>query len=81
VSDINIEIEKLRWQCRRGMLELDFVLDRYLNDHYASVSETEQRQFRDLLSAQDPELQTWLLNGQPHPDASYQALIRRIRGF
>ena len=25
-----IELEKLKWKCRRGLLELDIVLDRYL---------------------------------------------------
>jgi antitoxin CptB len=73
--------EQLRWQCRRGMLELDFVLERYLEQHYDAAAEREKRLFRDLLSAQDPELQVWLLNGQRHPDAEVQRLIDRIRGI
>jgi antitoxin CptB len=28
-----IEREKLRWKCRRGLLELDLVLARYLDRH------------------------------------------------
>ena len=73
--------DKLRWQCRRGMLELDYVLERYLEQHFDLADETQQLQFQTLLTAQDPELQAWLLNGQPHPDASYHALIKRIRGI
>ena len=73
--------ERLRWQCRRGMLELDFVLDRYLDEHYDSVDPSERERFQVLLSAQDPELQLWLLNGSPHPDPSYRPLIARIRGI
>ena len=71
----------LRWQCRRGMLELDYVLERYLETHYEAADDAEQARFRDLLTAQDPELQTWLLNGLPHPDPAFQPLIAKIRGI
>lgn len=73
--------EELRWQCRRGMLELDFVLQRYLDNHFAAADKQEKIRFAALLTAQDPELQTWLLNGIPHPDTSYHALIHKIRGI
>ncbi|MCB1802753.1 MAG: succinate dehydrogenase assembly factor 2 [Gammaproteobacteria bacterium] len=73
--------EQLRWQCRRGMLELDYVLERYLDAHYAQADVGERTLFKDLLTAQDPELQVWLLNGAPHPDPAYQPLIDRIRGI
>ena len=73
--------EQLRWQCRRGMLELDFVLKRYLDDHFESADAQEKVLFAELLTAQDPELQAWLLNGIAHPDGAYHALIRRIRGI
>jgi len=36
-----LERERLRWKCRRGLLELDIVLERYLAKHPddASLSE------------------------------------------
>lgn len=73
--------EQLRWQCRRGMLELDFVLERYLNDRYDAATDHEKALFKSLLTAQDPELQAWILNGVDHPDAAYRLLIDRIRGI
>ena len=63
------------------MLELDFVLERYLERHFETASTREKALFQDLLTAQDPELQAWLLNGQRHPDAEVQNLIERIRGI
>jgi antitoxin CptB len=71
---------RLRWQCRRGMLELDYVLERYLDEHYTDVDDSERQRFQELLTAQDPELQAWLLNGEPHPDPSFHPLVARIRG-
>jgi len=73
--------EQLRWQCRRGMLELDFVLQRYLDDHFEAADKQDKIRFAELLTAQDPELQVWLLNGIAHPDAAYHALIHKIRGI
>jgi len=63
------------------MLELDFVLERYLNDHYDIAADHEKALFKSLLTAQDPELQAWILNGVDHPDAAYRFLIDRIRGI
>jgi antitoxin CptB len=73
--------EQLRWQCRRGMLELDFVLERYLNDSFDAADGKEQALFAELLTAQDPELQAWILNGAAHSDPAYQHLIDKIRGI
>lgn len=73
--------EQLRWQCRRGMLELDFVMERYLDDRFDTADAAEQALFADLLTAQDPELQAWILNGVKHSDAGYQDLINKIRGI
>ena len=63
------------------MLEVDFVLERYLEQHYDAVDADEQEQFAALLTAQDPELQAWLLSGVAHPDPAYHPLIKRIRGI
>lgn len=73
--------EQLRWQCRRGMLELDFVMQRYLDDRFDTADAAEQALFADLLTAQDPELQAWILNGVQHPDPGSQDLIDKIRGI
>ena len=73
--------EQLRWQCRRGMLELDFVMQRYLDDRFDTADAAEQALFANLLTAQDPELQAWILNGIPHSDPACQRLIDKIRGI
>jgi antitoxin CptB len=73
--------EQLRWQCRRGMLELDFVLERYLDQRFVAADDDESVLFQRLLTAQDPELQAWILNGTAHPDPAYQGLIDKIRGI
>jgi antitoxin CptB len=36
-----VEREKLKWRCRRGLLELDIVLERYLTRHPDDAELTE----------------------------------------
>ncbi|MFZ1712954.1 MAG: succinate dehydrogenase assembly factor 2, partial [Nitrosomonas sp.] len=35
------EVNRIRWRCRRGMLELDIVLQRFLDNQYARLSESQ----------------------------------------
>jgi antitoxin CptB len=53
--------KRLRWQCRRGMKELDQLLTGYLEDHYAAASVNDKAAFRALLELSDPELVGYLL--------------------
>lgn len=81
MNDSPVSEEKLRWQCRRGMLELDVLLERYLRSHYAGDVPADQQRFRVLLEAQDPDLQRWLLSGIDHPDPGFGPLVSRIRAL
>ena len=48
--------DRIRWQCRRGMLELDLVLSRFLDRHYAGLAPDRLESFKALLERTDPEL-------------------------
>lgn len=60
-------LSKLRWQCRRGMRELDELLSRYLDREYAGADPVERLAFRSLLALPDPDLVGYLLQQQMHP--------------
>ena len=81
MNEAPFSIEKLRWRCRRGMRELDVLFQRYLSERYAEDARDDQQRFCDLLEAQDPELQRWLLQGLDHPDPDFRPLITRIRSL
>jgi antitoxin CptB len=49
-------LERARWRCRRGLLELDIVLQHFMDEHYAELSETELLQFEILLDLPDNDL-------------------------
>jgi antitoxin CptB len=50
------ELERVRWRCRRGLLELDIVLQRFVDTYYAKLNEAELRQFETLLDLSDNDL-------------------------
>lgn len=47
------EKKRLAWRCRRGMLELDIVLQAFINSHFASLSEAELVELDALLDYPD----------------------------
>ena len=44
------ELDRIRWHCRRGLLELDIVLNRFLDRELGSLSAAELQAFKGLLA-------------------------------
>ena len=57
-------LSRLRWHCRRGMRELDVLLMRYFENHYAQAGIERQQAFEALLDLQDPEILSYLTGAQ-----------------
>ena len=47
---------RLRWDCRRGMLELDIVLAQFMEQNFERLTPHEVEAFKDLLAYSDPDL-------------------------
>ncbi|OGT38493.1 MAG: hypothetical protein A3F12_04095 [Gammaproteobacteria bacterium RIFCSPHIGHO2_12_FULL_38_14] len=58
---LQYKIAKLRWACRRGMLELDVLLGNFLEQVYPTLTLPDQQLFEHLLSCSDPELFSFLM--------------------
>ena len=74
------EMSRLKWLCRRGRKELDVVLTRYLEQHYAAAEAADQAQFRQLLQLPDPELYNLLLGRDAANSPECERLLQRLRG-
>ena len=55
-ADVPVNPAALRWRCRRGMRELDVLLERYLAERWPAAGLEEQQAFADLLELTDPDL-------------------------
>jgi len=71
-------LSRLRWRCRRGMRELDVVLQRYLEQRYQQAPATEQKAFELLLEEQDPQLLAWLTGREQPQDPQQANVITRL---
>ena len=71
---------RLIWRCRRGMKELDVILERFVRERYASASEQERRAFERLLDLPDPELADYLFGRTIPPEPELASLARALSG-
>jgi antitoxin CptB len=79
MNDDSAELRRLRWRCRRGMRELDRLLERYLDRVWPAASDDERGVFLRLLDCEDDRLWRWFLGHETPPDADLDQLVRRIR--
>ena len=80
VSTQTMNKSRLRWQCRRGMRELDDLLTRWLDEHYDSATEADKSAFHALLELPDPELVSYLLNRQLPAPESIARIVQQVLG-
>lgn len=72
------KIAKLRWNCRRGMLELDLLLLPFLENKFSALNDEEKILFEQLLAANDQELYDWLIKKEMPPDQKLNIIISKI---
>ena len=78
-SEASPPISQLRWRCRRGMLELDVMLTRFLEQHYGAATPAEQQKFVELLACEDDQLWDWLSGRTVPDDTEWKQLVEQIR--
>jgi len=69
------EIDRVRWQCRRGLLELDVVLTRFLDRHFETLSPQQRTAFSRLLDYPDNDLWAFVIRKQAPPDTETARII------
>ena len=72
------ELDRIRWQCRRGLLELDLLLQRFLEHELPGLEPAQLQVFKQLLNEADTELLAWEM-GQEKAPAQYDFLVRRLQ--
>lgn len=71
--------ERIRWRARRGLLELDIVLGRFIEAHYEHLEEAEKKAFEVLLDMPDNPLWDMIAGRQEATHGEQQALLEKIR--
>lgn len=72
------EKARIKWACRRGMLELDVVIMPFFEECFDDLTDQEQQEFVSLLECDDPDLFTWIMGHGRSEHLGHAKLVDRI---
>ena len=75
---LDAEARRLLWRCRRGMKELDVLLERYARRALPGASPRQRQALARFLELPDPMLVDYLLGQAIPPDPELAELVQRI---
>ena len=77
------ELSKLKWRCRRGLLENDLFVERFFAHHETTITQDEARGLSELMELSDNDLLDLLLaRKEPEGDldrADVRQLLDQLR--
>lgn len=68
----------LLWRCRRGIREMDLLLQQFLENRYPLLSDNEKQAFAELLEQPDLDIMDWIM-GRTSPPAKFESIINKLR--
>ncbi|NOZ54250.1 MAG: succinate dehydrogenase assembly factor 2 [Gammaproteobacteria bacterium] len=78
-SSSKAQKSRLYWQCRRGMLELDCLLQGFVNTDFDALSQSELVLFESLLKYSDNVLLEYLMGRTVPTDPGMANVVAKIR--
>ncbi|SIS91875.1 succinate dehydrogenase assembly factor 2 [Neptunomonas antarctica] len=73
-----VDIRRLTWQSRRGMLELDLLFVPFVQDAFRDLPEEDKDRFVKLLACEDQDLFLWLMEREIPVDPDLHKIVRII---
>lgn len=71
-------LSRLKWACRRGMLELDVLFMPFVDEAFEDLDESQQLVFERLLTSDDPDLFAWFMGHQECEDPELAQMVEYI---
>ena len=72
-------MDRLRWSCRRGLLELDLVLQRFLKEEYPLLGDKQKQTFSRLLGLPDNDLLDLAMGRADTTDEAFGEIVQLMR--
>ncbi|GLO59898.1 hypothetical protein MACH09_04060 [Vibrio sp. MACH09] len=69
---------RIKWACRRGMLELDVVIMPFFEECFDDLTEMEQQDFVALLECDDPDLFMWVMQHGRSKESNLAEMVDKI---
>lgn len=86
-TDLEKQVEKsptekakarLKWACRRGMLELDVLFMPFVDNAWEHLADEQKIVFERLLTCDDPELFAWFMGHEKCEDKELNEMVQLI---
>jgi len=74
-----LQHDRLKWKCRRGLLELDLVLERFLQAEAEALSQRDAAMLNELLEQPDNDLWDLVIGRSNRVDARLRGILARLR--
>jgi antitoxin CptB len=78
VVDDSVAWSRLQWRCRRGLLELDLVLQAFLRERYKALTSEDKQQLERLLALPDDTLLAYIQGREKPTDKKLKEIIKKI---
>ena len=73
------ELDRIRWHCRRGLLELDLILERFNQRHLDGLDAVQLEQFKELLALDDNYLLDLIMERIPVTDQRLAPVLGMLK--
>ena len=71
-------LSRLKWACRRGMLELDVLFMPFVDEAFDDLEDEQKIVFERLLTCDDPDLFAWFMGHQKCDDPELASMVELI---
>lgn len=71
----SLSFKKLKWHCRRGMLELDVLLEPFLDEIYLTLEDEDKQRFQKLIACEDQEIFPWFMQKEVPEDPDLARIV------
>ena len=72
-----MSLNKLRWKSRKGIRELDILLQNYLDIHYSSLNSIDKKLFEEILEIDTYDLLN-AISGKSSYNEKYESIITQL---
>ena len=70
---------RLLWRCRRGIKEMDIILQDFVNNSYEQLGNEDKDAFSNLLDEQDLDILNWIMGKDEPADSKLIGIINIIK--
>ncbi|MFT2099527.1 succinate dehydrogenase assembly factor 2 [Marinomonas sp. 2405UD66-6] len=71
----SLSFKRLKWHCRRGMLELDLLLEPFLDEVFLTLDEEDKERFYKLIECEDQDLFLWFMQTDVPQDPDLARIV------